>query len=86
MGEKERVVAGTSVIHLGGRGRDGFLLTCAASALERRRGHLSRSRGVNSEETNRHLSGPIDFHTKSKYIHSVCAASQAFLPAGRAQS
>lgn len=36
---------------------------------------ICQSQGVNSEETDRHLSGPIDFHMKSKYLHSVCAAA-----------
>lgn len=70
----------------GGKGRDGFLLTCALSAQEGQWGHLSWSWGVNSEETNHHLSGPIDFHMKSKYIYSVCAASQPRLPVRRPRS
>lgn len=84
--KKSRTAAGASVIHLEWEGTGVFLLTCAQSAQEGQQGHLSWSRGVNSEETNRHLSGLIDFHMKSKYIHSVCAASQFFLPVGRAQS
>lgn len=40
----------------------------------------------NSEETNRHMSKPIDFHVKNKYLLFVCAASLFCLPVGRVQS
>lgn len=79
------VKAETSVIRLEWAGEGWFLLTCAPSAQEGQQGHLSWSRGVNSEETSHHLSGPIDFHMKSKYIHSVCAALQLCLPVGQTE-
>lgn len=60
-------------------GRDGvrLALTWAASASAAAAKTFVSQPGVNSQETNRHLSGPIDFHMKSKYIHSVCTGCHA---------
>lgn len=57
-----------------GRGAVRLTLTWAASASAGPARTFVSQPGVNSQETNRHLSGPIDFHMKSKYIHSVCTA------------
>lgn len=60
-----------------GRGAVRLALTWAALASAGAAKTFVSQPGVNSQETNRHLSGPIDFHMKSKYIHSVCTACHA---------